>query len=64
MQLPAGERARLADRLIQSLSLCPEALHGRWVQEADDRMEAYRAGDVEAVDGPQAMADLRARFKR
>ena len=63
LQLSAVERARLADRLIQSISQTPEGLHDQWVQEADERMDAYRTGEIEAVDGAQAIADLRARFR-
>ncbi len=62
MQLPAADRAVLADRLIQSLSRTSPELRDAWVKEADSRMKAYRAGKIAAVEGPQAMADLRSRF--
>jgi putative addiction module component (TIGR02574 family) len=64
MQLPEADRALLADRLIQSLSRTPATLRDAWVEEADARMNAYRAGKISAVDGPQAMAELRSRFER
>jgi putative addiction module component (TIGR02574 family) len=62
LQLTPIERARLADRLIQSISQVPEDLHDQWVAESDDRMNAYRTGEIEAVDGPDAIAQLRAKI--
>jgi putative addiction module component (TIGR02574 family) len=61
MQLPEGDRALLADRLIESLSRVPAMLKDAWVAESDSRMAAYRNGDIAAVDGPKAMAELRLR---
>lgn len=62
MRLSEAERALLADRLMESLSLTPEPLRNAWVREAEARMQAYREGKIEAVDGPTAMSQLRSRF--
>ena len=62
LQLPESSRALLADHLIQSLRLVTPDLCETWVREADSRMAAYRAGEIAAVDGPAAMAKLRAQF--
>ncbi len=40
----------------------PPALRSAWIQDADERMMAFRDGGITAVDGPQAMAELRSRF--
>jgi hypothetical protein len=64
MQLPEVDRALLADHLIESLSRIPAALKDAWGEEADSRMTAYRGGQVAAVDGRKAMAELRSRFAR
>jgi len=64
LQLSESERAILADRLLSSLSQIPDSLRDAWVQESEERMEAFRNGKVSAVDGPSAIADLRARFRR
>jgi putative addiction module component (TIGR02574 family) len=63
LQLSAVERARLADRLIQSISHTASELQELWVGEADERMEAFKSGEIEAVDGPPAIAELRSRFR-
>ncbi len=63
MQLPESERAVLADRLLESITPTSSELQEKWVQEADERMRAFRAGEIEAINGPSAMAELRSQFK-
>jgi hypothetical protein len=62
--LPDRERAVLVDRLLVSLSAGSSCLESAWIREADDRVQAFRAGQIEAVPGSEAMADLRKRFPR
>lgn len=62
--LPDTERALLVERLMESISPCSSALREAWVREADERMRAFRDGEISAVDGPQAMAELRSRFSK
>ncbi|MFZ4599846.1 MAG: addiction module protein [Terrimicrobiaceae bacterium] len=62
--LPDTERALLVERLMESISPSPSALREAWVREADERMRAFRAGEISAVDGPQAIAELRSRFSK
>jgi putative addiction module component (TIGR02574 family) len=62
LRLPEAERALLADRLLQSLA--PSEFQDEWIQEVESRMQAYEAGELAAVDGPEAIAALRARFAR
>jgi hypothetical protein len=64
LQLPEIERAVLADRLLASLSHRPAELEAVWLREADSRIEAFRSGKLEAVSGPEAMAELRRMFPR
>jgi putative addiction module component (TIGR02574 family) len=64
LQLSDCERAVLADRLLASLSRKPAGLDDSWLREADDRMKAYHEGMIEAVDGPEAMAEMRRAFPR
>ena len=62
--LPDSERALLVERLMESISPLPAPLRAAWVREADERMRAFRDGEISAVDGPQAMAELRSRFSK
>ena len=64
LQLPDCERAVLADRLLASLSRRPAGLDETWLREADERMAAYREGRIEAVSGPEALAELRKKYQR
>ena len=62
MRLPDTERALLAGRLLTSFDKTSD-LQRKWTEEAEKRYTAYLNGDIEAVDGPQAMASLHARFR-
>ncbi len=62
--LPDRERAVLVDRLLVSLSDGSSGLEGAWIREADDRVDAFRAGLIEAIPGSEAMTGLRKRFPR
>lgn len=60
--LPDAERALLADRLLASLDSGSDALRQQWIAESESRLEAYQKGLISAVEGPQTMAALRAKF--
>jgi len=64
LRLPDAERALLADRLLSSLSQASQEMVGSWIRESDERIAAFRRGDIEAIDGPSAMAELKKRFSR
>ena len=58
LQLPPDGRAALIDDLIASLDRPDPAIDALWVREAEDRMAAYRAGELDAVDAEQVFAEL------
>ncbi len=64
MQLSDTQRALLAERLLESISTTSKNLQAAWVRESDDRVSSFRNGEISAVDGPQAMAELREKFAR
>jgi putative addiction module component (TIGR02574 family) len=54
------DRARLADRLVESLD--PEAgspIHQLWAAEAARRLEEVRKGTVKTIPGDEALARVR-----
>lgn len=63
LQLPESQRALLADRLMESLSRTSTEVRQAWIREARDRVDAFQEGKIEAADGPEALADLRARLR-
>lgn len=60
--LPESARALLADRLLESISKVSPELKTFWVNEAEERLEAYHQGVLSAVDGPKAMIELARQF--
>ena len=58
LELPANDRAALVDGLIVSLDKPDPAIDALWLREAEGRMAAYRAGELDAVDADQIFAEL------
>lgn len=58
MQLPAFERAVLVEGLVESLDKPDSALDALWLKEAESRMAAYRAGELEAAEAAAIFAEL------
>jgi putative addiction module component (TIGR02574 family) len=60
LKLSPFERAQLIDALWQSLDPSDQAeIDAAWLEESKDRLTAYRQGEIEAVDGESALANLR-----
>ena len=57
--LPASERARLLDKLIESLEIDP-TVGAAWQREAQRRDDEIESGEVEALSGDAVVAHLRA----
>ena len=58
MGLPAVEKARLVDQLLSSLDEPDEAIDALWRKEVEDRIEAYRAGELKSI----SLADVLANY--
>jgi hypothetical protein len=61
MRLPVRDRALPADALLESLDDEAARSVQAWAAEAEDRLEAYRRGDLSAVNGPNSLKELRSR---
>jgi hypothetical protein len=60
MALPSESRARLADRLVESLDADElGAIDRLWVTEAIRRRDEVRSGIVETIDGEDALRKVR-----
>jgi putative addiction module component (TIGR02574 family) len=60
LKLSPYERAQLVDALLESLDLAAQAEIDRaWLEESKDRVKAFQAGDIKAVDGETALTELR-----
>jgi putative addiction module component (TIGR02574 family) len=65
LKLSPYERAQLIDALLESLDPAEQKEIDRaWIEESKDRLKAFRAGDIEAVDGETALTELREKLSQ
>lgn len=62
LQLPAADWARLVERLIASLDMDPD-VEEAWAAEVERRNAELESGAVPLIDGPEALAELKAQFR-
>jgi len=62
LSLSQADRSRLVDRLLVSLGHDPAWEHA-WADEADLRESLIAEGQAQWVDGPEAVARIRAALK-
>jgi putative addiction module component (TIGR02574 family) len=62
LQLPAPDRARLAERLIASLDE-DEDIEQAWSEEIERRLEGFRAGELTPVPAEEVFAKARAQIR-
>ena len=58
-QLPPEERMEVVERILDSLDQPDAALDALWAKGADDRLAAYRRGEIKAV----ALSDVIAKYQ-
>ena len=59
VQLPPEDRMALVERILDSLDEPDASVDALWAKEADDRLTAYRRGEIRAV----ALSDVIAKYK-
>lgn len=59
VQLPPEDRMELVERILDSLDEPDAGLDALWAKEAEDRLAAYRRGEVRA----QALSDVIAKYQ-
>ena len=55
-QLAPEERIQLVERILNSLDQPDAALDALWANDANDRLAAYRRGEIKAVGLPDVIA--------
>ena len=61
LQLPAHERAEIAELLLHSFDTPDQpAIDAAWARESEERIAAFERGEITATDGAAAIA-LRAK---
>lgn len=58
-KLSLNEKIELIDALLASVDKPDSEIDALWAKEAEDRLVAYRKGDIKAVDLNQVLAKYR-----
>ena len=58
-KLPPAERMQVVERILDSLDQPDATLDALWATEANDRLAAYRRGEIKAV----ALSDVVAKYQ-
>ncbi len=61
LALPDSDRARLADRLKESLA--DHSVSDAWLRLAVSRLEGVRSGSRQTIDGPAGLKAMRERVR-
>lgn len=60
LALPAEDRARLADQLVESLDAATLSRYDQlWAVEASRRLAEVRSGAVQTIPGEEVLAEVR-----
>jgi putative addiction module component (TIGR02574 family) len=58
-KLPPGERITLVEEILSSLDQPDAEMDRLWAKEAEDRLAAYRRGEIKVVDLDEVLAKYR-----
>ena len=65
VRLSSTERAKLIDILWESLDEeRVKEIEGKWAAESEDRIDAVDRGELQTLDGPSALQDLRSSLRK
>lgn len=59
-ELTPAERLELVEQILDSLDASDPAIDALWAKEAEDRLAAYRRGEIRAVP----LAEVLAKYQR
>jgi hypothetical protein len=64
LSLPPRSRARLANKLLQSLDEPRQReIDKLWVKESEDRIDAFERGEIKIISGKEVFRKLRTKKK-
>jgi len=65
VRLSSAERARLIDILWESLDEERiKEIEAKWAAESEERIDAVDRGELQTIDGPTALRDLRSSLRK
>lgn len=59
LELPAIERANIADHLLSSLDQPDEHIDALWRKEVEDRIKSYQSGKIRVVSLEEVLSKYR-----
>lgn len=59
-KLSPAERAELVDQILDSLDASGTSTESEWTKEAEDRLSAYRRGEIRSLSLSEVLAKYRA----
>ena len=57
LELSPPDRAALAEELLSSLDQLDERVDERWAVEAEERLRAFRSGELKAIAADEAIEE-------
>jgi putative addiction module component (TIGR02574 family) len=65
VRLSSAERAMLIDILWESLDEeRVSEIESKWAAESEERIDAVNQGELQTIDGPSALKDLRSSLRK
>jgi putative addiction module component (TIGR02574 family) len=65
LKLSAVEKAQIIDALWQSLDPAEQkSIDRAWLAESQDRLKAFRAGEIKALEGESALLSIESELDR
>jgi len=65
VRLSSTERAKLIDILWESLDEARvKEIEAKWATESEERIDAVDRGELQTIDGPSALRELRSSLKK
>ena len=62
LSLPPKSRAKLAGKLLESLDVSKQRENDAlWAEEAENRLDAFEQGKLQAIPGPEVFKKLKSR---
>lgn len=62
LSLPPKSRAKLAEKLLESLDVSKQReIDALWAEEAENRLDAFEQGKLQAIPGPEVFKKLKCR---
>jgi len=58
-ELPPFDRLEIVDQILASLDEPDQAIDAMWAKEAEDRLAAYRRGEIRSVPLDEVLAKYR-----